>query len=58
MTLEEYKQLKKESEHSIEHEETFKKDVVVVKDGVEFTIKLGALEKFLEDGYLTKNANF
>lgn len=58
MTLEEYKKIKKESEYTLEHESKWSQDVIVVKDGVESTIKLGALEQFLENGYLTKYANF
>lgn len=58
MKLEDYKQLKKEAEYTVEHETKWSGDVVVVKDEVETTIKLGALEKFLEQGYSTKYADF
>jgi hypothetical protein len=58
MTLEEYKTLKKQSEYTVEHETKWSEDVVVVKDEVETTIKLGALEKFLQQGYSTKYADF
>ena len=58
MTLDEYKQYKKESEHTVEHESKWVNDVIVVKDGVETTIKLGALAQYLKSGYSTKYANF